>query len=90
MLAAEIQSVRVLWVGLQGTLDASSWDLLHGCAKEVAQGHGLVIDLRAVDRIDDAGLQAVERLGGHLEAAGRTLLVVGPDADRSGTGAGGR
>lgn len=90
MLAAEIQSVRVLWVGLQGSLDASSWDLLRGCAREVDGGQGLVIDLRGVDHIDDEGRDAVERLAECLEAVGRTMLVVGGDADRSAAGAGTR
>jgi anti-anti-sigma regulatory factor len=80
MLAAEIQSVRVLWVGLRGSLDASSWDLLHGCAREVAGGRGLVIDLSGVDHIDDEGRDAVERLAGCLEAVGRTMIVVGDEA----------
>jgi hypothetical protein len=43
MLDAEVSSVRMLWVGLRGSLDASSWDLLHGCAKEVAAEGGVVI-----------------------------------------------
>ena len=48
MLDAEVSSVRMLWVGLSGALDASSWDLLHGCATEVAGEGGVVIDLRGL------------------------------------------
>ncbi len=77
MLDAEVSSVRMLWVGLSGSLDASSWDLLHGCAKEVAAEGGLVIDLRRLESVDDEGLAAVQRLADTLHAVDREMLTVG-------------
>jgi anti-anti-sigma regulatory factor len=76
MLDAEVSSVRMLWVGLSGSLDASSWDLLHDCAKEVAAEDGVVIDLRRLDSIDAEGLAAVQRLADTLHALDRQMLMV--------------
>ena len=76
MLDAEVSSVRMLWVGLHGSLDASSWDLLHGCAKEVAAEGGVVIDLRGLESVDAGGLAAIRRLGDTLHALDREMLMV--------------
>ena len=80
MLDAEVSSVRMLWVGLSGTLDASSWDLLHGCAKEVAAEGGVVLDLRGLDSVDAEGLAAVQRLADTLHAVDREMLTVSAPA----------
>ena len=80
MLDADVSSVRMLWVGLSGTLDASSWDLLHGCAKEVAAEGGVVLDLRGLDSVDAEGLAAVQRLGDTLRAVDREMLTVSAPA----------
>jgi anti-anti-sigma regulatory factor len=84
MLDADLRSVRVLWVGLSGSLDGSSWDLLHGCAKEVAGEGGLVIDLRGLDSVDAEGRAAVQRLAETLRALDREMVVVGDPQPRRG------
>ncbi len=81
MLDADVSSVRVLWVGLSGSLDGSAWDLLHGCVKEVGGEGGVVIDLRRLGSIDVEGLAAVQRLADTLHAVDRELLVL--DARRA-------
>jgi hypothetical protein len=60
MLDAEGSVVPMMWVVPSGSPNTSSWDPLHGCAKEVSGDGGVVFDLPGLEPVDAEGLAAAQ------------------------------
>jgi anti-anti-sigma factor len=70
-------------IEIAGEIDASNADDVRGAALDGLpnSAHGLILDLRALDYVDSAGIAVMFELGERLSQRGQVLvLVVAPNA----------